>query len=200
MGNFEEPQERAAERVARVSFETLLSLFYTESSQFARFVRIESKEAPIAYRRLLAHSSHMTVTVEDFYRDKLDVKVLRSYTIGNHYCREILLSTQRDAKVVQYGIVRLDLSVVPDGAKQEILSEAKPLGRVLIEHAVLREVECIDMFRVWTGQALSTMFDCPIESLTYGRTALIYCNREPAIELIEIVAPVPTSHSDTLAQ
>ncbi len=173
-----------------VSLDALLSLFYEDSGTLARFVRVEAKEAPADYQRLLAHTSHMTVTVEAFYDDRLDVHVLRSHQDGLHYCREILLSTQRGKKVVQYGIVRLHLGMVPEGAKREILSEGKPLGRVLIEHDVLRQVECIDLFRVEAGEGLAKMFGCALGAITYGRTALIYCNGEPAIELIEIVAPV----------
>ena len=47
-----------------VSLDGLLSLFYEDSGTLARFARIESKEAPADYQRLLAHASHMTVTVE----------------------------------------------------------------------------------------------------------------------------------------
>lgn len=177
-------------RVPPVSLDKLLSLFYENSGELARFWRVESKDVLADYQRLLAHASHMTVTVEDFYKDRLDVRVLRSHQDGLHYCREILLSTQRGKKVVQYGIVRLHLGMIPEGAKREILSEGKPLGRVLIEHDVLRQVECIDLFRVEAGEGLARMFGCSVGAITYGRTALIYCNGEPAIELIEIVAPV----------
>jgi|694.fasta_scaffold20891_2 hypothetical protein len=176
--------------VPSVSLDALLSVFYADSGELARFWRVDSKDAPADYQRLLAHASHMTVTVEDFYKDRLDVRVLRSHRDGLHYCREILLSTQLGKRVVQYGIVRLHLGMVPEGAKREILSECKPLGRVLIEHDVLRQVECIDLFRVEAGVGLARMFGCALGAITYGRTALIYCNGEPAIELIEIVAPV----------
>ena len=52
------------------------------------------------------------------------------------------------------------------------------------------EGPCIDLFRVEAGAGLTRMFGCALGAITYGRTALIYCNGEPAIELIEIVAPV----------
>ena len=72
----------------------------------------------------------------------------------------------------------------------EILEEKKPLGRVLIEHQVLREIELFDLVRVTCGSALARLFSVAEGTTTFGRTAMIYCDREPAIELLEIVAPI----------
>ena len=55
---------------------------------------------------------------------------------------------------------------------------------------ILREVELFDLFRIACGPTLSELLEVPQGTLTYGRTALIHCNQEPAIELLEIVAPV----------
>jgi hypothetical protein len=41
------------------------------------------------------------------------------------------------------------------------------------------------------------LLEVPKGTLTYGRTALIHCNQEPAIELLEIVAPVAPVASST---
>jgi hypothetical protein len=56
---------------------------------------------------------------------------------------------------------------------------------------VLREVELLKVWRVHCGSALSRMFQVSPETITYGRTAMIHCDSEPAIELLEIVAPIP---------
>ena len=175
----------------RVSLESLVGVCYpANQGKLASFSRVDADAVPGPYRRLLNHSSHMTVTVEDYYQDTVDVRVLRSETNGGYYCREILLTTHRSPQVVQYGIVRLNLEVVPDQARSEILMERKPLGRVLIEHDILREVALFDLFSVVCGEALASFFGVARGAMTYGRTALIYCNNEPAIELLEIVAPV----------
>ncbi len=49
----------------------------------------------------------MTVTVERFHRDSVDVQVLRDELRETVYHREILLKTHHAGVVVQYGIVRL---------------------------------------------------------------------------------------------
>lgn len=173
----------------QVSLASLLAIFYPDPSDLATFAKQSASQVPASYQKLLNHSSHMTVTVEEFYSDRVDVQVLRSLTNAEHYCREILLSTQRDSKVVQYGIVKLKLDLISEPARGEILAESKPLGRVLIEREILREVELFDLFQVACGSKLAQFFRVPERTQTYGRTAIIHCNGEPAIELLEIVAP-----------
>jgi chorismate-pyruvate lyase len=88
---------------------------------------------------------------------------------------------------VQFGIVRLDFDAVSPAVREEIKSERTPLGRVLINHNVLREVELKQIYRIACGPELSRHFNVPEGSEVYGRTALIYCDGEPAVELLEIV-------------
>ena len=172
-----------------VSLGSLLAIFYSEPLDLARFEHRQGDRIPEVYQRLLNHSSHMTVTVESFYEEKVNVQVLRSESSNGYYCREILLSTHSASKVVQYGIVRLKLDLISQPARSEILAESKPLGRVLIEREILREVELFDLYAVACGPKLAEFFGVPQGTWTYGRTAIIHCDGEPAIELLEIVAP-----------
>ncbi|MFM8572418.1 MAG: hypothetical protein ACKOAU_12540 [Pirellula sp.] len=173
----------------QVSIESLLAIFYHDRSELANFERVSAEQLPDVYGKLLNHSSHMTVAVEEFYRDQVDVRVLRSQSDQVHYCREILLRSNRIDKVVQYGIVRLKLDLISEPARSEILAQNKPLGRVLIDREILRVVELFDLFRITCGPKLAEFFSVPEGTCTYGRTAMIHCDREPAIELLEIVAP-----------
>jgi chorismate-pyruvate lyase len=174
-----------------VSIESLIDLFYADRSVLGQFERVDASDTPEVYRRLLGHTNHMTVTVEAHHDDSVDVEVLQSYIVGDQYRREILLRTHAKQQVVQYGIVRLNTHYIADEPRQEILDQRKPLGRVLIEHNVLREIELFALHRVTCGPALAKFFGCELGQVTYGRTALIYCDRDPAIELLEIVAPEP---------
>jgi chorismate-pyruvate lyase len=174
---------------ASVSLPSLVAIYYSNPSELGTFQRVTHDQTPQVYRELLSHTSHMTVTVEQFHNDSVDVTVLRSGASKWEYCREILLKTHRAQRVVQYGIVRLHLPYVPEAPRAEILGEAKPLGRVLIEHNVLREIELADLFEVTCGPALARFFHTHVGAITYGRTAWLHCNNEPAIELLEIVAP-----------
>ena len=172
-----------------ISASELISIYYRESSLLGRFEQVESQAVPSVYRKLLDHSNHMTVTVESHHADSVDVEVLRSDVVDGHYRREILLKTHVSQRVVQYGIVRLYTKYLSDKPRDEILRQRKPLGRVLIEHNVLREIELFDLLRVECGPVLSKYFGVEPGTITYGRTALIHCDHEPAIELLEVVRP-----------
>ena len=172
-----------------VTASELISIYYQEPSLLGRFEQVESQAVPSVYRKLLDHSNHMTVTVESHHADSVDVEVLRSDIVDGHYRREILLKTHVSQRVVQYGIVRIFIKYLSDKPRDEILRQRKPLGRVLIEHNVLREIELFDLLRVECGPVLSKFFGVEPGTITYGRTALIHCDHEPAIELLEVVRP-----------
>jgi chorismate-pyruvate lyase len=89
--------------------------------------------------------------------------------------------------VVQYGIVRLQLNALNEAPRREILSEKIPLGRVLVEHGVLRQVELVDLWKIVVGPKLAKLLQVEIGSITFGRTAMIYFSNHPALELLEIV-------------
>jgi chorismate-pyruvate lyase len=170
----------------------LVKLFYNRVDDLARFQHVSGDELPPPYGRLLNHSQHMTVTVESHHGCPVDVRVLEYKTQGDQYLRKILLSRQRDDRVVQFGIVRLHTRYLSDTVRQEIEARSMPLGRVLIKHDVLRRVELGSLWRVDPGVELSRHFQLHSPKVTFGRTAIIHCDDEPAVELLEIVSPDPT--------
>ena len=169
--------------------DALVDLFYESMSELGDFEEIRG-EAPTPYDELLAHHKHMTVTVERFHGSPVDVKVLDVHQSRTHYSRKILLTRQSDGAVVQFGLVRLCLDFLDPEIRQEIESQHTPLGRILIEHNEMRDVQLISLWKVIPGEDLRKLFGLDNSDVTYGRTALIYCNGVPAVELLEIVAPV----------
>lgn len=172
------------------SLAELIALFYADPRQLGTFVRVQESEVPQPFRKLLAHSEHMTETVEAYHRSKVDVSVLQSRRDGEYYSRKIVLSRQSDGLPVQFGIPRLNVTCLSPVVRAEIEAEKTPLGRVLINHQVLREVQLVALWKVVPGEDLQKMFRISGPLVTYGRTALIYCDGEPAIELLEIVSPI----------
>ena len=90
-----------------ISASELIDIYYPEPNELGKFERVESDSVPPLYRNLLDHSNHMTVTVESYHGDSVDVEVLRSDIFDGHYRREILLRAHQSNQVVQYGLVRL---------------------------------------------------------------------------------------------
>jgi hypothetical protein len=64
------------------------------------------------------------------------------------------------------------------------------LGRILIEHNVLREIEPTAYLRITPTPLLTNWFGLPEPQLTYGRLGIIHCDGQPAIEVLEILAPI----------
>ncbi len=175
---------------ARSELSALIGLFYQQPAELGVFHQVSVDKMPEQYRKLLAHEHHMTVTVERYHRSLVNVQVLDAKSAGTHYERRILLSRQTDGAVVQFGIVRLNFEYLGPDVRREIESRTKPLGRVLIEHQVMREIELLALWRVKPGPDLRRLFASKVGEATYGRTAIIHCNGEPAVELLEIVASI----------
>lgn len=172
---------------ADVELELLIKLFFEKPSNLGVFEEIMPQQVAEPSRQLLAHDHHMTVTLEQFHKSPVDVQVLESRHDGDRYSRKILLSRQSDDAVVMYGIVRLNLSVLSPNVRQEITGQQTPLGRILINHNVLRAVKLLNLFRIQAGPDLANAFGFETGHTCYGRTALIYCDGSPAIELLEVV-------------
>ncbi len=164
-----------------------MNLFFEQPDELACFELVAAEAMPAVSRKLLAHNHHMTVTVEGHHECLVDVEVLGTHTDGDYYSRKILLNRQSDGGCVQYGIVRLNLGFLAADVRTEIEAQQRPLGRVLIEHDVLREVKLLNLFRIRPGQEMANHLGLESGEVCFGRTALIYCDGKPAIELLEVV-------------
>lgn len=171
------------------AIEDLVALFYEDASQLGEVRECQVDEMPWRFADLLAHDGHMTETVERLFDSPVDVTVLDRRFDQPYYAREIALHRKSDGQIVQYGIVRLDVTFLDDQVCEEIIAEKTPLGRILIEHDVMREVQLSALWEIKAGKHLAEVFKCKQGTLTYGRTAMIFLNGDPVIELLEIVVP-----------
>jgi chorismate-pyruvate lyase len=175
------------------TFDHLYQLF-PDSPDRPVAVEITPHEVPEPYHQLLVHTHHMTVTVERFYRAPVTVQVLACRRNGDEYARKILLKLDKDAaQVVQFGLVRINLSVCPEGVRHAILEGKTPLGRILIEHDMLRRIEPVAFLRLQLSPVMAKWFHSPPGTVTYGRLGVIYTGDRPAVEVLEILAPIPAT-------
>lgn len=168
----------------------LIELFPSVSPLIERAEHVPSAATPEPYKSLLAHNHHMTVTMESFHQSPVDVHVLARRLEGDIYCRKIVLLKHGTEEVVQFGIVRFDLKSVSERVRDEILREKTPLGRILIQHNVFLQIDLGAILRITAGPGLSEALKMPPHGQTYGRLATIFCDARPAVDLLEISAPV----------
>lgn len=175
----------------------LVRLFAEPGPGFATFRPVEAADVPEPARGLLDHDSHMTVAMERCHGTPLGLRVVaRARDTGGAvpwYAREILLLSPA-GEVVQYGIVRIDLSRVDTATAARIRAGRVPLGRVLIDAGLFREVKEVGLLEVVPGPRLASLFGRLPEpgrpvAPTWGRVAQISLASHPAVELLEVVAP-----------
>jgi hypothetical protein len=175
-----------------IELEELAGLFHDPNSNplYTAAEHIAREATPEPYHRMLVHELHMTVTMEAYYDCPVDVVVLQTRDEDGLYLRQSLLKKQGTEDVIQYGIVRFNLNYVTAPVRDEILSETIPLGRILIQHNVLRHIDLGAIIRLTAGSGLSCYLPMNEGDVTYGRMATIFCNGAPAVDLLEISAPL----------
>jgi chorismate-pyruvate lyase len=164
----------------------LATLFYDSLDALGRFESVLVDALPDDYRSLLAHHDHMTVALEAFHNSLVDVRAIAEWQDESSYARCSLLSRQTDGAVVQFGIMRIWLADLPAAAQQEITSKKAPLGRVLIRHNVLREVELVTLWRIEPAAELQRHLQLGSAAPIFGRTAQILVDERPTVQLLEI--------------
>ena len=168
----------------------LTELFPGEQPLFEQAKHIPSASTPEPYKTMLVHDKHMTVTMEKYHGSKVDVRVIDSCLDGDTYARKILLLKTGTETVVQFGIVKFDFQYVTQAVRDEILGGEIPLGRVLINHNVLRQIDLGAILRITAGLGLADYLEMDPGDVTYGRMATIFCNHQPAVDLLEISIPL----------
>lgn len=169
-----------------LSLEKLYGLFGEMSRP--DYVPVPAEAVPPPYNHLLVHHQHMTVTMEAFYGGPVALRVLARKRFDSWYARKILLL--REQRVVQFGMMRIHLDLCSVEVRSAILREDTPLGHILIQHRVLRYIEPVAYLRLFPDAAMCAWFGLAKPQETYGRLAIIHCDHQPAVELLEIAAPV----------
>ncbi len=164
----------------------LVSIFHSDVGAFGSLRFVPPDRVPAAERHLLDHRSHMTVAMERRHGPVTLRVVDRRVDAAGRYAREILL-LRPDGRVVQHGIVRIDLGRLAAKTAAAIRGETIPLGRILIDAGLLRDVHDVAMLEVHPGPHLRRLFGGE-PATTHGRVATIDLDGVPTVELLEIVA------------
>jgi len=167
-------------------------LWETFSDRFDRPEKtfIAGNEVPSPSRELLVHDQHMTVTVERFLSEPVRLQVIQQTQTNSCYCRAILLSGVKSGRLIQFGLVRIDLETVGQQVRQEIEAGVTPLGRILIDHNVMRSIHPSHYLKITPTGEMMTLLKLADASPLFGRLATIMTHSHPAIEVLEVVAPL----------
>jgi len=183
----------------------LIAIHKTADRLFDHVEHVPASLTPEPYRQLLVHDHHMTLAMEDFHGHAVQVHVVDRHFQDSSYYRTSVLTVPatilgRTAgraatrfpgeRAVQFGAIRFNFDFVTIEVREAIVAEHTPLGKVLIDHNVLRHIDLGAILKIKVGPELAEIFGCDRGAETYGRLATIFCNRRPAVDLLEVSAPL----------
>src|SRR5438046_1495412 len=91
---------------------------------------IEPDEMPEPFGDLLVHHDHMTTRLGDYYARPVELEVLKSEMSGEAYQRLIVLRPRGQDRVVEVGLVRIDLGCTTPLVRDMIVEGKRPLGEI----------------------------------------------------------------------
>src|ERR1051326_1024566 len=81
-----------------------LDEFYAQAGRpFLQIARLEGDEMPEPYKQLLVHQRDMTPTLKAYYKDSIEIEVLRRDQRGDFYFREVLLVLCETRQIIEFG-------------------------------------------------------------------------------------------------
>jgi hypothetical protein len=153
--------------------------------------RIQGTEVPEPYRSLLVHEKDMTPTLENFHQTEIHLRTLSSEQRGDFYFREVALQLVGSARPVEFGANKVSLILFPPKARQLILEERLPLGRILKDCQIPHSTVAKAFFRVQPDNLIKEVLGMPQAKLLYGRKATILdAQKRPLSEIVEILPPL----------
>jgi len=150
---------------------------------------VEASQITPSSRSLLVHTDHMTATLSNHYGEPVALRVDNHIEDGGTYRRKIVLTVGGGSRVVEFGVVRLNVECVDDEVRRAIVERKTPLGEILNSHNVLTRVEPKWFVRFVAETPIAKAFRPVPAGDVFGRIGLIYCDHNPVVELLEVVSP-----------
>lgn len=148
---------------------------------------VDATALPKWAAELLVHSEHMTTRLGSRYGGPIRLSIIDERRTDEAYSRVVGLMSAQSDRVVEVGICRVQLGLVSDAVRAQIIAGQTPLGDILIRHDVMRTIVPRWYWRFGKGSALTRPFDAA-GTEAYGRVGVIYYGSAPAIEVLEIVS------------
>lgn len=183
------PDSLSSASAAAVPFAFPLDDFYARSGlPLPPVERLNGDQVPQPYRSLLVHDNDMTPTLENFHGSHIHLQIINRERRADFYFREVILRLDGSDKAVEFGANKVSLLLFPSRARQLILEERLPLGRILKECQIAHQTRPKAFFKVTADNLIGSMLAVAPGQLLYGRRATIYDPQQrPLSEIVEIL-------------
>lgn len=168
-----------------------LSEFYSHAKlPLPRIEAVPGAAVPEPFQSLLVHNRDMTPTLEAFHKSDIHLEILTRERRGDFYFRQVVLRLNRNESAVEFGANKVYVGRFPVEARELILAEQIPLGRILKDCGVKHRTEAKAFLRVEADDLIGNAFDLPKQTVLHGRKAVI-CDLQnrPLSEIVEILPP-----------
>ncbi len=174
---------------AQLELRSLCDGFFNDLAWIDLCQVVDATEVDPAAHELLVHANHMTATLSNHYGEPVSLDVHDHNEDADVYRRKIVLTIEGGKRVVEVGVVKLNLAFVDDDIRHEIVQRKTPLGEILDARNVLTRVEPKWFVKMPQDSPIAKMFNPPPSRDVFGRIGLIYCDHKPVMELLEVVSP-----------
>ena len=148
------------------------------------------EQVPEPYRALLVHHDDMTPTLESFHKQTIHIRVLRSETREVYYFREVVLLLDGTGEPVEFGAIKINLSLFPSQARKLILEEHEPLGHILKSRGITHTSRPKAFFQIESDALINKALSVRTPTILYGRRNTISdAQQRPLAEIVEIIPP-----------
>jgi chorismate-pyruvate lyase len=186
------PPSRPTARLRGSAVTYPLGEFYAERGlPMPTLEQITPAQMPEPYRSLLVHDSDMTSRLEAFYGSIIHIRLVARHNHRADYFREVVLELDSTHEPVEYGAIRIVLDTFPAEAREEVLREKEPLGRILHEYNIAFTSRPDAFFQMAADEFISQSLQLTGRPQLFARRNTLYDVRnQPLAEIIEILTPI----------
>ena len=169
-----------------------LTDFYTSAGQIVPHIEpLDPQDMPQPYRDLLVHDGDMTPTLENFAADTLHLNCLQGLEENGALFRQVLLITDHDNHILEFGAIKIYLDRFPPTPRQLIREAHIPLGRIMADYNLTHVSRPKGYFAFISDRHIGQAFGLTQRLGLYGRHNVIYDTEDkPMAEVVEILPPL----------
>jgi chorismate-pyruvate lyase len=134
----------------------------------------------------------MTPTLEKFHGAQIHLRVLNSQERDDAYYREVALLLDKTNVPIEFGAIRINLSLFPSAAKKAVLEENLPLGHVLAEFRLKHTSRPKAYLKIEADEFICDALSLKAPRTLFGRRNTLFdLQRRPLAEIVEILPTLP---------
>lgn len=152
--------------------------------------RINGREMPEPYRRLLVHDRDMTPTLEAAYDRKMNLRVLKYALDDEVFSRQIVLVPEGGDSPVVFGAIKIYLDEFTAAARDLVLERKLPLGTILELQSIKHFSRPDAFFEVEADPSMCDALDMVGPAKLYGRRNILgNSTGRKLAQVLEILPP-----------